>query len=72
MKKCLYSSYSNETFNIISLESVLEYKEYFTHLLLLSWANSEKFRYSSFSRYELQNVWPSGEKYTIGLVCVML
>jgi hypothetical protein len=30
--------------------------------LLLTWAIAEEFRrYSIFSRYELQNVWPSGE-----------
>ena len=28
----------------------------------VTWANAEEFRrYSSFFRYELQNVWPSGE-----------
>jgi hypothetical protein len=47
-----------------------------TRSILLLWlvANCEEFKkYSSFSRYEIQNVWPSGEKkYTIVLLYVML
>ena len=46
---------SNETF----YTKALEYKEYFTPVDL---QYSEEFRkYSIFSPYEVQNVWPSGE-----------
>jgi hypothetical protein len=51
-----YLPYSNETFYIKALGYTRNIS------LLLTWANAEEFRrYSSFSRFELQNVWPSGE-----------
>ena len=67
-KKYFYSPYSNETF----YTKALEYKQVFYTYSRSE--NDKKFRrYSTFSQYETQNVWPSGEyKYIIFGLCNVL
>jgi hypothetical protein len=66
--KYFYSPYSNETF----YTKALEYKQVFYTYSRSE--NDEKFeRYSTFSQYETQNVWPSSEyKYMIFGLCNVL